>query len=88
MVDTEKNAKTMTGSVISSKMEKSATVVVQRTVKHPLYEKYLRRSTKFVIHDENNECSEGDIVVIEATRPISKRKTWKLNKIIEKAQKV
>ena len=78
----------MTGSVVSSKMDKTAAVQVERTVKHPLYEKYMRRSTKVLVHDENNECSEGDIVIIEATRPISKTKSWKLSKIIEKAQKV
>ena len=84
----QKTVKTLTGSVISNKMDKTISVLIERTVKHPLYGKYLRRSTKLLAHDENNECNEGDIVVIEPTRPISKNKSWKLQRIIEKAQEI
>ena len=88
MSDTQKTAKTLTGSVVSNKMDKTIAVLTQRTVKHPLYEKYIRRSTKLLAHDENNECNEGDVVVIEASRPISKSKAWRLQKIVTKAQEV
>ena len=88
MTNDQKSSKSLTGSVVSNKMDKTISVLVQRTVKHPLYEKYLRRSTKVLAHDENNECSEGDIVVIEPSRPLSKNKSWKLQRIVEKAQKV
>ena len=67
-------------------MNKTIAVLVQRTVKHPLYEKYIKRSTKLLAHDEKNECKEGDIVVIESTRPISKRKSWRLQKVVTRAQ--
>lgn len=85
MSEQEKTARTLTGQVISNKMDKSITVSISRLVKHPVYDKYLRRSTKLLAHDENNECSEGDIVIIESTRPISKRKSWRLQKIVTKA---
>jgi len=88
MTNEQKSTKTLTGSVVSNKMDKTIAVQIPRTVKHPLYEKYLRRSTKLLAHDENNECSEGDIVVIEPSRPLSKNKSWKLQRIVEKAQKV
>lgn len=88
MTNEQKSSKTLTGSVVSNKMNKTISVQIPRTVKHPLYEKYLRRSTKVLAHDENNECSEGDIVIIEASRPLSKNKSWKLQRIVEKAQKV
>lgn len=88
MTNDQKSSKSLTGSVVSNKMDKTISVLIQRTVKHPLYEKYLRRSTKVLAHDENNECNEGDIVVIEPSRPLSKKKTWKLQRIVEKAQKV
>jgi small subunit ribosomal protein S17 len=65
-------------------MEKTIAVLVQRTVKHPLYKKYIRRTTKFLAHDENNECKEGDVVTIEECRPISKRKAWRLQKIVNR----
>ena len=67
-------------------MNKTIAVLVQRTVKHPLYEKYIKRSTKLLAHDEKNECKEGDIVVIESTRPISKRKSWRLQKVVTRTQ--
>ena len=88
MSDEQKSAKTLTGSVVSNKMDKTISVLVQRTVKHPLYEKYIRRSTKVLAHDENNECNEGDIVIIEPTRPLSKKKSWKLLRVVEKTQEV
>lgn len=88
MNERRKNLRTMTGRVISNKMDKTISVVIPRTVKHPLYEKYLRRSTKVLAHDEKNECQEGDLVVIESTRPISKRKAWRLHKILSRAQEV
>ncbi|MBF8268376.1 MAG: 30S ribosomal protein S17 [Gammaproteobacteria bacterium] len=84
----QKNIKTLTGSVVSNKMDKTIAVLVQRTVKHPLYEKYLRRSSKILAHDEHNECSEGDIVTIASCRPLSKKKAWKLLRIVEKAQEI
>lgn len=88
MSDDQKKSKVLVGSVVSNKMDKTISVLVQRTVKHPLYEKYLRRSTKVLAHDENNECNEGDTVYIEPSRPLSKNKSWKLQKIVERAQKV
>ena len=88
MSETQQVAKTLTGKVVSSKMDKTIAVVIQRTVKHPLYEKFMKRSTKLLAHDENNECKEGDIVVIEASRPISKQKSWRLQKVVTKVQEV
>ena len=80
--------KTVTGTVISSKMDKTISVCIERTVKHPFYGKYIRRSTKVMVHDEVNECNEGDIVIIESSRPLSKNKSWRLQKVISKAQTV
>ncbi len=74
------------GKVISDKMEKSITVAVQRKVKHPIYGKFIGKTTKFVVHDEKNECGEGDTVRIMETRPLSKRKRWRLVEILEKAK--
>jgi len=71
------------GRVISNKMDKSITVLVERQVKHPLYGKYIRRSTKLHAHDENNECNIGDKVTITECKPISKSKTWRLVDILE-----
>ena len=88
MSEAEKTAKTLTGRVVSNRMDKTIAVVIQRTVKHPLYEKFLKRSTKLLAHDENNECNEGDVVVIEASRPISKSKSWRLQKVVSRAQEV
>ena len=78
--------KTVTGTVISSKMDKTISVCIDRTIKHPLYGKYIKRSTKVMVHDEVNECNEGDIVIIESSRPLSKNKSWRLQKVISKAQ--
>ena len=88
MSDETKVARTITGRVVSNKMNKSATVLVERKVPHPLYGKYIRRSTKLHIHDENNECQEGDLVTIRECRPMSKTKSWTLVKIVEKAPAV
>jgi small subunit ribosomal protein S17 len=84
----QKEAKTVTGTVVSNKMDKTISVLVERKVKHPLYGKFVRRSTKMMAHDEANECNEGDVVVIEASRPLSKNKTWRLQKVVSKAQVV
>ena len=81
-------AKTVTGTVTSNKMDKTISVLVERRVKHPLYGKFVRRSTKLLAHDETNECNEGDVVVIEASRPLSKNKSWRLQKVVSKAQVV
>ena len=81
-----KVARTVTGRVVSDKMEKSAVVMVERKVRHELYGKYMRRSTKLSIHDENNECKTGDTVSIEECRPISKSKSWRLVKVLEQAE--
>jgi small subunit ribosomal protein S17 len=85
---TKKQPKTLTGYVVSNKMDKTIAVLIERTVKHPLYGKYIRRSTKLLAHDANNECNEGDIVMIESSRPISKRKSWRLQKIITRSQEI
>lgn len=78
--------RTLMGKVVSNKMDKSITVLVERRVKHPLYGKYTRRSTKLHAHDENNQCGEGDIVTIKECRPMSKSKNWMLVEVIERAQ--
>jgi small subunit ribosomal protein S17 len=78
--------KTKTGVVSSDKMEKTITVAVERKVKHPIYGKFVKKTTKFHAHDENNEAKPGDIVRIMETRPLSKTKRWRLVEIIEKAK--
>jgi len=85
---TEINTRTETGLVISSKRDKTITVIVERKVKHPLYKKILRRSSKLQAHDQDNACSEGDLVTIEECRPISKTKSWKLLKVEKKVQEI
>jgi len=82
----QKVVRTRVGRVVSNKMNKSITVLVERRVKHPLYGKYIRRSSKLHAHDENNECGIGDTVSITECRPISKTKTWRLVNVIEKAK--
>lgn len=84
----EKVVRTLSGRVVSDKMDKTVTVLVERKVKHPLIGKVVRRSKKFHAHDENNECKEGDLVVIEESRPLSKTKTWTVSKVVEKARGV
>jgi small subunit ribosomal protein S17 len=77
--------RTLTGKVVSNKMEKSITVLIERRVKHPVYGKYITRSTKLHAHDEQNVCKEGDVVTIAETRPISKTKAWTLVAVVEAA---
>ena len=82
----EQNVKrTLTGKVVSNKMDKSITVLIERRVKHPVYGKYQTKSTKLHAHDENNVCKEGDVVTIAETRPISKTKAWTLVAVVESA---
>ncbi|MGD8429454.1 MAG: 30S ribosomal protein S17 [Ectothiorhodospiraceae bacterium] len=77
--------RTVSGRVISNRMDKTITVAVERMVRHPLYGKYVRRTTKLHAHDENNECQQGDWVAVEECRPLSKSKSWRLVKVLEKA---
>jgi small subunit ribosomal protein S17 len=77
-------AKTLTGKVISNKMQKTITVAVERYVPHPEYGKYQRRTTKFLAHDENSESKEGDVVAIEECRPLSRHKNWRLVRIVSR----
>ena len=85
MSEDSKLIRTLTGRVVSDKMDKSAVVMVERKVRHPLYGKYIRRSTKMHIHDENNECQQGDTVTIRQCRPISKTKSWQLLEVVERS---
>ena len=88
MSDQEILARTLVGEVVSNRMEKTISVVVERQVEHPLYKKYIRRSTKLLAHDKNNECNEGDVVEIEECRPLSKRKSWRLQKVLQRAPEI
>jgi small subunit ribosomal protein S17 len=81
----QKLKRTLTGKVVSNKMDKSITVLIERRVKHPVYGKYITRSTKLHAHDENNVCKEGDTVTIAECRPISKTKAWALVEVVETA---
>ncbi|MCG8329294.1 MAG: 30S ribosomal protein S17 [Chitinophagales bacterium] len=84
---TERNLrKTRIGEVISNKMDKTITVTVERKLRHPIYGKFVKKSKKFVAHDENNDCNIGDVVRIMETRPLSKRKRWRLVDIVERAK--
>ena len=85
---TEINTRTETGLVVSSKRDKTITVMVDRKVKHPLYKKILRRSSKLQAHDQDNKCSNGDLVTIQECRPVSKTKSWKLLKIEKKFEAI
>ncbi len=76
-------AREITGRVISSKMDKTVTVLVERRVQHPVYNKFIKRSTKYHAHDERNECNEGDLVTIAQCRPLSKSKSWRLVRVDE-----
>ncbi|MDN5836298.1 MAG: 30S ribosomal protein S17 [Nitrosospira sp.] len=78
-------SRTLTGKVVSDKMNKTITVLVERKVKHPLYGKIMVRSKKYHVHDENNQFHQGDMVVIEECRPFSKTKAWRVTKLMEKA---
>ncbi len=78
--------RTRTGQVVSDRMDKSIVVEVVRQVKHPIYSKFIKKTTKYMAHDENNEAREGDKVLIMATRPLSKRKSWRLVEVLERAK--
>ena len=80
---TDKAIRTISGRVVSDKMDKTITVLIERKVKHPLYGKFIRRSTKVHAHDEENVCKEGDTVLIKQCRPISKSKNWNLVKVVD-----
>lgn len=86
MSEENKIKRTQQGRVVSNKMDKTVTVLLERRVKHPLYGKFIKRSTKVHAHDESNECQEGDLVKIIESRPFSKSKAWNVLEIIEKAQ--
>lgn len=88
MAEAEKLVRTLTGKVVSDKMDKSVVVLIERRVKHPVYGKYVSKSSKLKAHDENNECGIGDTVTIAESRPLSKTKSWTLVKIEEKATQV
>ncbi len=81
----EKNRRTVTGRVVSDKMEKTVSVSVDRLIKHPRYGKYIRRTSKVLAHDENNECKTGDQVTISECRPKSKHKAWQVINVVERA---
>lgn len=80
-----KSARTQTGKVVSTKMDKSIRVRIERLVPHPVYGKYVRKSSTILAHDENNETREGDIVVVKSCRPLSKKKVWTLDRVLERA---
>jgi small subunit ribosomal protein S17 len=82
----DKNKRTKVGTVVSSKMQKTVVVAVENLVKHDMYQKYIRRTSKFLAHNENAEINVGDRVVIEETRPLSKRKRWNVREVIERAR--
>lgn len=86
MEDNRNLRKERTGAVVSNKMGKTIVVAVKRKVKHPIYGKFVNKTTKFFAHDEENTCKEGDLVRIMETRPLSKRKNWRLVEIIERAK--
>lgn len=88
MSEVQSSARTATGRVVSNKMDKTVTILIERRVKHPVYGKYITRSSKIHAHDEKNECGMGDKVTVAETRPISKSKTWTLMKIEESATTV
>ena len=85
MAEAANNARTATGKVVSDKMNKTITVLIERRVKHPIYGKFISRSTKLKAHDEENVCNLGDIVTIRECAPISKTKSWTLVDVVEKA---
>ena len=86
-MEQNKKIKTLTGTVVSDKMNKTADVLFERKVKHPKYGKYIKKSTKYKIHDEDNKCKIGDVVTITEVRPISKDKSWKLVEVLGSKEK-
>ncbi|MEQ8265536.1 30S ribosomal protein S17 [Pseudohaliea sp.] len=85
MAAAEKRTRTATGKVVSNKMDKTITVLIERRVKHPVYGKYITRSSKVHAHDEDNQCRIGDLVMVAESRPLSRTKTWKLVEVVEQA---
>ncbi len=85
MTEKTKSARSISGRVVSSSMDKTITVAIERKIRHPLYQKYIKRRTKLHAHDEKNECNKGDLVLIEECRPPSKTKSWRLIKVMEKS---
>ena len=85
-METRNLRKVRIGTVVSNKMKKSILVAIERRVAHPIYKKYFKKTTKLMAHDENDECKLGDVVKIMETRPLSKRKKWRLVEIVEKAK--
>ena len=86
MSEQENSTRLVTGRVISDKMDKTITILVERKVAHPIYKKYVKRSTKLHVHDENNDCNIGDLVNVTSSRPLSKTKCWKLVDIVDRAK--
>ena len=86
MSETAEVTRTVTGRVVGDKMDKTVTVLIERKVKHPIYGKYIRRSTTLHVHDEQNACREGDTVTIEQCRPLSKTKSWRLVDIVARGE--
>ncbi len=86
MSEQEASNRTLVGQVVSDSMDKSITVVAERRVKHPVYGKFMRRSTKVHAHDEANECNKGDTVMVEQCRPMSKTKSWRLLRVLVRAR--
>jgi len=86
MNEQQKTHRTLTGRVVSDKMDKTVTVLITRRVTHPLYGKIVTRSRKYHAHDEKNECHEGDLVTIEECRPLSRTKAWRVSQLVEKAR--
>ncbi len=85
MSENSKISRTLVGRVVSDKMDKTVTILLERKLPHPIYKKYIRRSTKLHAHDERNECKVGDLVSIVQCRPLSKSKSWRLNEIVKQA---
>ncbi len=85
---TEKTASTLSGKVVSDKMDKTITVLIERRVKHPVYGKIISRSTRIKAHDETNQCRTGDMVTIKESRPLSRTKSWTLVEVVERATEV
>ncbi len=88
MAEANKEARTLQGKVVSDKMDKTITVLIERRVKHPIYGKYMSKSSKLKAHDEENSCNIGDVVTIAESRPLSKSKSWALVKIEERATQI
>ncbi|HIG07505.1 MAG: 30S ribosomal protein S17 [Methylococcales bacterium] len=84
MSENNQSVRITTGRVVSNKMDKTVTISIERLVKHPVYNKYIKRSTKLMAHDENNECQEGDLVSVTASRPLSKNKKWVLVEVLQR----